>query len=598
MISMTDNFAKPAKAMIIFSLVLMISGCGGRDVVEGVPRGNSNPAKFDVGSSGTDSRSEVATELAFIPASFSGLLRVNTAGVLNDPALAELPWESVENELVSVVGEQNADLNNLRYLWVFLDKDLPFLGGDSEGGLPLVVVLEFIRPPEMAAIPDTLELAAVEQDLGRAGDIENVKSDGSPDVVVRAIDANRVAIGSAKLVAKFDGKQKRALIATELEAMDSSSDIQGIVDITAYRSMFEMVTGMAGAFGAPDLGPIARLPEELRKIELSASISEDEMLELTATFEDEEFVQEIAVILNDQLEQMLSANQGGSFGADAAMGRMGSFSNGAGEPMLVPTMMKPLATVGSEFSDAELVSLTMASSQLTLKVKRPKSLNQLIAAIVEDGVNQSKLIKREESLQEIAEALKIYHSENGFLPPAGWVSDPESKVRQQFNWRVGLLPELGEQDLYDQFDFTLPWDSPENQKVAREMPAVFGEVSSLDGDGGERAAMTNLRVVGGKVGVYKGGQAIALEDVSDKAIWTSVVIECAAGDAVPWTKPGALTMDEVAAERFGRSGENGVMFIDGRFSVRVVRKEDDLISSVITTGGGEKMKSKDFIKLR
>ena len=91
MISMTDNFAKPAKAMIIFSLVLMISGCGGRDVVEGVPRGNSNPAKFDVGSSGTDSRSEVATELAFIPASFSGLLRVNTAGVLNDPALAELP---------------------------------------------------------------------------------------------------------------------------------------------------------------------------------------------------------------------------------------------------------------------------------------------------------------------------------------------------------------------------------------------------------------------------------------------------------------------------------------------------------------------------
>lgn len=322
------------------------------------------------------------------------------------------------------------------------------------------------------------------------------------------------------------------------------------------------------------------------------------MLELTAVFEDDEFVQEIAVILNDQLEQMLSANQGRSLEADAAMGRMGDFANGAGEPMLVPTMMKPLATVASEFGDAELVSLTMASSQLTFKVKRPKSLNKLIAAIVEDGVNQSKLIKREESLQEIAKALKTYHSENGFLPPAGWVSDPESKARQQFNWRVGLLPELGEQDLYDQFDFSLPWDAPENQKVAREMPAVFGEASSLDGGDGETVALTNLRVVGGKVGVYKGDQATALEDVSDKAIWTSVVIECADCDAVPWTKPGALTMDEVAPDRFGRSGENGVMFIDGRFSVRVVRKEDDLISSVITTDGGEKMKSKDFIKLR
>lgn len=593
---MTDNFAKPAKTMFIFSLVLMISGCGGRDVVEGVPRGNSNPAKFVVGSSGTDSRADVATELAFIPASFSGLLRINTVGVLNDPALAELPWKSVEKELVSIVGEQNADLKNLRYLWVFLDKDLPFLGGDSEGGLPLAVVLEFIEPPEMNAIPDTLELASADQDLGEAGDIEKAKPDGSPDVVVRAIDANRIAIGSARLVAKFDGKQKRSLIATELGAMDSGSDIQGVVDITAYRSMFEMVTGMAGAFGAPNLGPIARLPEELRKIELSASISEVEMLELTAVFEDDEFVQEIAVILNDQLEQMFSANQGRSLEADAAMGRMGSFANGADEPMLVPKMMKPLATVASEFSDAELVSLTMASSQLTLKVKRPKSLNKLIAAIVEDGVNQSKLIKREESLQEIAKALKAYHSENGFLPPAGWVSDPESKARQQFNWRVGLLPELGEQDLYDQFDFSLPWDAPENQKVARKMPTVFGEASSLNGR--VTAALTNLRVVGGKVGVYRGNQAIALEDVSDKAIWTSVVIECADGDAVPWTKPGALTMNEVAPDRFGRSGENGVMFIDGRFSVRIVRKEDDLISSVITIDGGEKMKSKDFIKLR
>ena len=61
---------------------------------------------------------------------------------------------------------------------------------------------------------------------------------------------------------------------------------------------------------------------------------------------------------------------------------------------------------------------------------------------------------------------------------------------------------------------------------------------------------------------------------------------------------GPLTLAEISPNRFGRSGENGVMFIDGRFSVRVVRKDDDLISSVITTDGGEKLKSKDFIKLK
>ncbi|MDA7905468.1 hypothetical protein N9B43_01115, partial [Mariniblastus sp.] len=138
----------------------------------------------------------------------------------------------------------------------------------------------------------------------------------------------------------------------------------------------------------------------------------------------------------------------------------------------------------------------------------------------------------------------------------------------------------------------------ENQKVAQAMPDVFGGLSALEGERGADGAKTNWRVVGGKVGVYKGDEAPVLGDVSDKAIWTSVVIECADEDAVQWTKPGALAMDEITPDRFGRSGENGVLFIDGRFSVRVVRRDDDLISAVITTDGGEKMKSKDFIKLK
>ena len=589
------SFANSTKTVVIFSLIFLVSGCGGRDVVDGIPRKSSNPAKFFEGTSNAETGAQLDKDLAFIPSNFSGLLRINAAGVLKNPSLAELPWDSVQRELVSVIGEPNADLENLRYLWVFLDKELPFLGGNSGAGLPLVVVLEFIDPPAVEAIPEKLELPGAEGEFTDNSDGE--KSDDVPEVVVRAIDGNRIAIGTSALVAKFDGKQTRSLIATELQAMDSSNDIQGVVDITAYRSMFEMVTGMANAFGAPDLGPIARLPEELRKIELSASVSGGDMLEVTAAFEDEEFVQEIASILNDQLEQMLSADQQNGFERGGAMGRLGGMSGRDGGPMLVPTIMEPLATVGAEIREDELVSLELASDQLTLKMKRPKNLNQLIRAMVEDGVRQSELTKRKENLEKIAAALKTYHSDNGKLPPAGWVSEPEGKVRPQFNWRVGLLPELGEQELYDQFDFSLPWDAPENLKVAQQMPAVFGAKSVLQSGDGAEETKTTLRVVGGNVGVYQEGGPPVLEDVADKAIWTSIVIECADGDAVNWTQPGPLEMDEISPDRFGRSGENGVMFIDGRFSVRIVRKDDDLISSVITTNGGEKMKSKDFIKL-
>ena len=319
------------------------------------------------------------------------------------------------------------------------------------------------------------------------------------------------------------------------------------------------------------------------------------MLEITGAFEDEKFVQEIAVILNEQLEKMLSANEGGS-SVESGLGRFGRPSGG--EPMIVPTMMKPFAAVAAEISDADLVSLAMESNQLKFKMKRPANLNPLITALVEDGISQSKLNNRQESLRKIAKALESYHSKNGFLPPAGWISDPKSKARLQFNWRVGLLPELGEQELYDQFDFSLPWDAPKNQKVAQEMPDVFGGLPSQEGGNVSTGMMTNLRVVGGKIGVYKGADAPVLEEVSDRAIWTSLVIECADGEAVQWTKPGALVVDEISPDRFGQLGENGVMFIDGRFDVRVVRKDSALISAVITSDGGEKMKSIDFIKLQ
>ena len=91
---------------------------------------------------------------------------------------------------------------------------------------------------------------------------------------------------------------------------------------------------------------------------------------------------------------------------------------------------------------------------------------------------------------------------------------------------------MGEQELYDQFDFSLPWDAPENQKVAQEMPAVFAGTSSLDGDDGAKGTTTNLRVIGGKLGVYKSDDPPVLENVSTKAISSSVVIEGAGVDAV------------------------------------------------------------------
>lgn len=45
--------------------------------------------------------------------------------------------------------------------------------------------------------------------------------------------------------------------------------------------------------------------------------------------------------------------------------------------------------------------------------------------------------------------------------------------RSPLSWRVHLLPFLGEEDLYQQFNLLQPWDNPSNLKLVAKMPSVF-----------------------------------------------------------------------------------------------------------------------------
>ena len=44
---------------------------------------------------------------------------------------------------------------------------------------------------------------------------------------------------------------------------------------------------------------------------------------------------------------------------------------------------------------------------------------------------------------------------------------------QLLSWRVAILPDLGYEDLYKQFNLEKPWDSPENKKLLTRKPDVY-----------------------------------------------------------------------------------------------------------------------------
>ena len=64
-------------------------------------------------------------------------------------------------------------------------------------------------------------------------------------------------------------------------------------------------------------------------------------------------------------------------------------------------------------------------------------------------------------------AVAMYEEANGPLPPFV----PDENGKPMHSWRVVVLPYAEEVVLYEEYDFSKPWDSPEN--MALEMPNWF-----------------------------------------------------------------------------------------------------------------------------
>ncbi len=70
------------------------------------------------------------------------------------------------------------------------------------------------------------------------------------------------------------------------------------------------------------------------------------------------------------------------------------------------------------------------------------------------------------NIRNIGLALLNYEFAFKQFPPAYTVDADGNKLH---SWRVAILPFLERSDLYEQVDFTKPWDAPENDAVRNAM---------------------------------------------------------------------------------------------------------------------------------
>lgn len=196
-----------------------------------------------------------------------------------------------------------------------------------------------------------------------------------------------------------------------------------------------------------------------------------------------------------------------------------------------------------------------------------------------------------DNLRRIGVALSQYHDKHGSYPPA-FVADETGKPKH--SWRVLILPFLGEQDLFNKYDFSEPWDSPVNAKVAEQMPDVFACPSD---EGVKVVDETSYMVVTGSKTVFPKSSSTRKADIGDDLSLTIMLVEVH-DSGVSWLEPKDIEAAQlrINSDDLGGVGgnhedgtENGlnVLMADGNPMFLSDTLSDEYLQAMSTINGQE-----------
>jgi hypothetical protein len=144
------------------------------------------------------------------------------------------------------------------------------------------------------------------------------------------------------------------------------------------------------------------------------------------------------------------------------------------------------------------------------------------------------------NLHVLGMAMFRYHDSNGVLPLAVLKQGGDLNAPAAHSWRVALLPYLLESngwELYNQYRFNEPWDSPNNNKLRSKMPRCYAAPGKNPADG-----LTYYQVlVGPRTAFQRNGLPINFAELNKKQSKMICIVE--ADQPVPWTKPEDIPYD-------------------------------------------------------
>jgi hypothetical protein len=207
----------------------------------------------------------------------------------------------------------------------------------------------------------------------------------------------------------------------------------------------------------------------------------------------------------------------------------------------------------------------------------------IMAALLLPAIHAARTAARQMQSQnnekQIMLALHNYHDTHRTFPPA-FIADKDGKPMH--SWRVLILPFMEQQGLHAQYDFSKPWDSPENMAVAEKVPAVYRSPLEPSNTPQNRLHTSYLFFTGKGTVFAQPDQGASFGEIRDGTTNTLALAEVN-NSGVIWTQPIDLDaekldfiirdMQDAVPGQLNTASPRGlaVGFFDG--SVRVLPKE-------------------------
>ncbi|MBL8819686.1 MAG: DUF1559 domain-containing protein [Planctomyces sp.] len=182
-------------------------------------------------------------------------------------------------------------------------------------------------------------------------------------------------------------------------------------------------------------------------------------------------------------------------------------------------------------------------------------------------------------LKQLSLALHNYHEHHQQFPPAYTLG---SDGKPWHSWRVLILPELGEHELFDAYRFDEPWNGPHNAELAQRMPEVFGF-------SGEPAA--KFLGITGQYTAWPSQASSRIREFQNGTSNSILLVESADSD-INWLEPRDISFAEAMKRRnaetaprlVGRYAETEILLADGETRSLSQLVEDRILSRLLRVG--------------